>query len=77
MLWGGWRAGTGVGEEVENPLGGCHCPWNLKLARIFVMGPIDRRPSHTSPLASVLIKATSPCFILEETEVPHWLVNGK
>ena len=72
---GGRRVGAGVGEEEGNPLGGCGCPWNLKLARIFVMGPVDRRPSHTSPLASVLVIAVSPCFILEETEVPPWLVN--
>lgn len=31
------------------------------------MGPVDRRPSYTSPLASVLIIAVSPCFVLEET----------
>ena len=75
LPWGGRRVGAGVGEEEGNPLGGCGCPWNLKLARTFVMGPVDRRPSHTSPLASVLVIALSPCLILEETEVPHWLVN--
>lgn len=68
----GWGRGWGGRGK---PLRWLWLSWNLKLARIFVMGPVDRRPSHTSPLASVLVIAVSPCFILEETEVPPWLVN--